>query len=794
MSELRQVFLVSSIRLCRCLVPASDSTRIFGPQNNKGTGLWAAAHYPYDGSTSARRGFDSPETHPRLPRTIDTASRSSTANAQQGFDSLTSRDLVLDFAPVFNRKTTKERGFNPSPSLTGRRTGRAGKNPPVWALEPAPGRDGNSLPETSISTRHKHLDGIAETCRYLICDQIPINRLQTLVWFYISVFETFYDTLDVLHLSKTAVTDGTGGTRPSRGPQLPSDGTGIPVPSRKTAVFVTAVPFNGRVEALTSARGLQIRSGCLTPPRPGLGGQQEVGREGRTERRQAQRGEDEGKEERENFIASLEVIYVVHTIWNWFRVPLTVLNLCSTVTYRDFHALFSAPSDSDYLRHTAFLQYSCFHWRRERRSARAEAKPFNFQYMGSVFRSDSDIPSVSRPFHLAYTHFVPQAYLVPPLDPGREPHSTEHSNPRSSGDENLGIYNDSDTSSYDIGSESYMPIYSVNSVSDNHTSGPTAGVSGYKRPALPMSPFGSFPKHVHFDNSYIQTPVPVAPAFQPQPEAPGDTKIKQNVILTKGYWTVDELSAFYEFCLGQDADAVFKTITLSSNKCWALVGITRDAKQMKNRWDTSLAIYKKLVPLLKITGGGADDDKHPGTRPRLPDSSSSVLAADMMLTAWQWLNRYNENPKADHEVPCLSAEGLSDIEDELQANDGDNMDASDNNIIVVENPKVSSTPVSSNIKIVKKGATDPRDIKPSTWSRLKPASHTHIQPSHLEGCTQVDKEVMKIAREDTNFKRLKSAEGTAKEIVGDDTRKYSDEARAKANLVLEKLMDVALGL
>ncbi|KAJ7352099.1 hypothetical protein DFH08DRAFT_934616 [Mycena albidolilacea] len=86
-----------------------------------------------------------------------------------------------------------------------------------------------------------------------MCDQIPINRLQTLVWFYISVFETFYDTLDVLHPSKTAVTDGTGGSRPSRGPQVPSDGTGIPVPSRKTAVFVTAVPFNGRVEALTQA-------------------------------------------------------------------------------------------------------------------------------------------------------------------------------------------------------------------------------------------------------------------------------------------------------------------------------------------------------------------------------------------------------------------------------------------------------------------------------------------------------------------------------------------------------------
>jgi hypothetical protein len=46
--------------------------------------------------------------------------------------------------------------------------------------------------------------------------------------------------------------------------------------------------------------------------------------------------------------------------------------------------------------------------------------PFPFQYMGSVFHSDSDIPSVSRPFRLAYMHFIPQAYLGPPSDPDRK--------------------------------------------------------------------------------------------------------------------------------------------------------------------------------------------------------------------------------------------------------------------------------------------------------------------------------------------------------------------------------------
>ncbi|KAJ7786995.1 hypothetical protein B0H14DRAFT_2629885 [Mycena olivaceomarginata] len=95
----------------------------------------------------------------------------------------------------------------------------------------------------------------------------------------------------------------------------------------------------------------------------------------------------------------------------------------------------------------------------------------------------------------------------------------------------------------------------------------------------------------------IQIPMPVTPAFQPLPEAPRETEIKQDV-LTKGWWTVDKLSAFYEFCLGQDADAVFTKITLSSNKCWAPMRVT--------------LIFVMLITRLAVCGqGGADDDKHP---------------------------------------------------------------------------------------------------------------------------------------------------------------------------------------
>lgn len=41
------------------------------------------------------------------------------------------------------------------------------------------------------------------------------------------------------------------------------------------------------------------------------------------------------------------------------------------------------------------------------------------------------------------------------------------------------------------------------------------------------------------------------------------------------------------------------------------VGVLRDSRQLKTQWDASLGIYKKLVPLIKFTGGGADADEEP---------------------------------------------------------------------------------------------------------------------------------------------------------------------------------------
>ncbi|KAJ7787278.1 hypothetical protein B0H14DRAFT_2629579 [Mycena olivaceomarginata] len=121
---------------------------------------------------------------------------------------------------------------------------------------------------------------------------------------------------------------------------------------------------------------------------------------------------------------------------------------------------------------------------------------------------------------------------------------------------------------------------------------------------------------------------------------------------------------------------------MSANKWWkqieSKVGIAPSVTQMKNQWEMSLSIYKKLVPLLKFTGGGADADKEPDWEdkeaikmflksPKTGRHSIEGLSAKK-VKQWQtnswfglWNCRYGENPKAVGEVPCPSAGTLSDI-------------------------------------------------------------------------------------------------------------------------------------
>ncbi|KAJ6517631.1 hypothetical protein DFH09DRAFT_1428735 [Mycena vulgaris] len=431
-------------------------------------------------------------------------------------------------------------------------------------------------------------------------------------------------------------------------------------------------------------------------------------------------------------------------------------------------------------------------------------------------------------------------------------YSYAHNNQNSEYDHGNGPF---DFSPYDMG---YMSLYSINSTSGHPSSSPSKP-TGYKRPPSPTPLLGNSPKRTHFSTAYDDinwTPPPVptlstaqappsadknrtpklaplapaaltAPFLQNAPRSPVLIQIKPEVVFNKGNWSVDEFSTFYEYTLGQDADGIFQKITMSSNKCWkqfaGQVGIARDAKQMKTQWDTSLSIYKKLVPLLKFTGGGADADEEPNWEDKeaitnfLKSQATgghgveglSAKKVKQWLTSG-WFNlfdsriyrySYGENPKAVREIPRSSADTLSDVEGGLPANDNND---SDSDVDIVEKPSIPATPAPFAIKSTNKGiATDPREVKLSTWDRSKPASRVppikvkkedRLQGlnNYLEGRVRVDEQAMMLAKADAEFKRLKSTEGTAKEIVADTTGIYTEETKAKARRVLEKLMDAAL--
>jgi hypothetical protein len=156
------------------------------------------------------------------------------------------------------------------------------------------------------------------------------------------------------------------------------------------------------------------------------------------------------------------------------------------------------------------------------------------------------------------------------------------------------------------------------------------------------------------------------------------------------------------------------------------------------------------------------------------------------------------------EIPRSSADALSDVEGGLQDDDNDNGNDMDDDIVEVEKPSMPATPASTITKPTKKGvATDPREVKLSSWDRSKPASRAppaRVKKedrldglnNYLEGRVRVDEQAMKLAKADAEFKRLKAAEGTAKEIVTDTMGLYGEETKDKARRVLEKLMDAAL--
>ncbi|KAJ7033062.1 hypothetical protein C8F04DRAFT_1184533 [Mycena alexandri] len=272
-------------------------------------------------------------------------------------------------------------------------------------------------------------------------------------------------------------------------------------------------------------------------------------------------------------------------------------------------------------------------------------------------------------------------------------------------------------------------------------------------------------------------------------------KTQGDFLSNKGKWAADEKSSFFEFCLGQDSNEVFKKITLSANKCWT-GGIPeshgmrrrgrtsgRDADE-EPKWDDNAAVEEFLNS--RATSGHE------------VEGLSAKIVSQWLTLGWYNLfhtrclqetslldTSYADNPKAVRDVPRSSADTLSDLDE----NDNDS------DVEEIDKPTIPATPASSALKAKTGTATDRREVKPASRApaaKVKKEDQLQGLNDYLEGKMRVDEQAMKLAKVDAEFKQLKAAEGTAKEMLADTTGLYGSEAKEKARRVLERLMDAAL--
>ncbi|KAJ7024011.1 hypothetical protein C8F04DRAFT_1192869 [Mycena alexandri] len=331
----------------------------------------------------------------------------------------------------------------------------------------------------------------------------------------------------------------------------------------------------------------------------------------------------------------------------------------------------------------------------------------------------------------------------------------------SNNSQNHNFINESSLANFSRADMGYASIYDVNWTPDYPSSSPSRQ-TGHKRPLSPTLLLGTSSKRAHLSMSHADVNwasglVPTLSTVNATPSTPAGFIVQpvgcsQNTPpMTPAALTTTSLQgvrrspvlveAKVDLTINKGPGTHFRKITMSSNKCWKEfmgdVGLTRDSKQMKSQWDMSLAIYKKLVPLLKFTGGGADADVEPDWHDK--DAIKTFLKScanrghdvaglsAKKVKQWQsfgWYklshSHYGDNPKAVRDVPHSSADTLSDFEGGLPDDLGDDNNGNDSDIKEVK-PSIPATPATIPPKAKKGIATDPRV---SSWDRLKSASRT----------------------------------------------------------------------
>ncbi|KAF8193488.1 hypothetical protein K438DRAFT_2017656 [Mycena galopus ATCC 62051] len=176
-------------------------------------------------------------------------------------------------------------------------------------------------------------------------------------------------------------------------------------------------------------------------------------------------------------------------------------------------------------------------------------------------------------------------------------------------------------------------------------------------------------------------------------------------------WTVPEMSALIQYCLGPDADHFFAKLEVQANKIWTRVVEAKilpgcDASSIQRKYESLLGAFKKFYAFRHFTGGSADADdynwddevaitKHLNNSLQAGCNVNTLNAATCRL--WMVEGCYKHNPKVCRGEPRSSADPISDWEPTQPGDDAPNDDDDDVEILNTPAPLLTNK-TSVNVK------------------------------------------------------------------------------------------------
>ncbi|KAJ7216460.1 hypothetical protein GGX14DRAFT_391283 [Mycena pura] len=398
-----------------------------------------------------------------------------------------------------------------------------------------------------------------------------------------------------------------------------------------------------------------------------------------------------------------------------------------------------------------------------------------------------------------------------------------------------------------LASSERLPLVSLNT----NTPGFACAVNGApKRPATP-TPLDEAPSKrptvLNFDLS--DSPPPRVPLKRgrgrppksdatsashsivatPAPRAKGKKKTKpeDGSEANRKHWGVHETTILLEAVLGMDADDIFGKLTVQSNLIWpkheftqplkviALlpVDFNRTAAQCKARFESLLSTFKALYGFRTFTGGGADADEYDWDNEQAVDAhlaNSKAQGCDVdglnaqVCKMWKengwydlFVHRYKDNPKVVRQTPRSSAE-ISDDEDAgFRFHDDNDDDLKPSKPLSTAKPLPDVKPTSSRTATAKPTSHVGSSKPPSSRTdkhKIKKEDRLSGLNTWLTTKARNDERMAELRARDGEFKRLREAADVAKTILNDDTGVYSFTNRDKANEVMARFLDHALGI